>query len=982
MSKPDEAKWSWLKTLGVDTARAGTLPGEGEQAPPLETGRVNAGPNESKPPPKSGDSGDSKPPADPKGGNTPPSKPPAKSVDTAYAPSDHQQPKPNPEPAQKPLSREEVLRIYEAGRFKELPPTQKIKIETPNGIQEITVAEYRNRHAQATAWLKQNPGKGYGTKAYDPSEVWQQAAKKFGLDKFWYREYGFNPYLGLNAPQAPQPPVNQKPPPAPDPRNKSEIGKADTDPAQAKQPTPAPKQNKSNIGSGDTDPAQPAKPGQAPKQPAPGPGQSTVNIDAILDGVAALEGKLEVQRNKVAELQKRLEKGPSNVDELKIREELKLVRGRVAAIEAGIEAAAQAIEASPLMKGFKGSNPGETFKEAHKRFSKGDPEAQGRAAKILKWLGLFSLLAPLGEILTAETADEKIQKAMAAVHGLGSGIMDVTVIEGILGPGSGGAAMGILFLLGLCGEGGCQPDPEALKEALKRAARDQKYTALSKYMKEMHPEAVIEHPKAPGLLIPETGYRKLWEETEKKLDEIMKRRKDGAMAKGRAERAQQMRAFGVQDGITGEKLHDKVGLQYDLSDPALADAAKAEQDIRKGYEEGYKEGEAQKAAALKRAREIGLKDGKTGKPAQMEEIATWPVVKTSQGMTDREQAARAGLAGELLGAYQKAFDSVAPPGARIEGAGTMTAGQKVERDKKEAALKRAKQYGLEDGKTGKQARIEEIQKWKEVTDLEGTARAAVLHELIETYNKAFASVAPANAKGQAKGTVPAREKIAADRKEAALKRAWSLGKEDGTTGVKLNVEKIQNLPEIADFEGAERGALVHKLLEAYNKAYDSVPKKAGLTGGEKVARDKKADAITRAREMGTRDGKAGKRLNVEDIQDWPVVTELEGPARGTFLHELIETYNKAFEAVPKRQTAGERVAEDKKNAAIERARQWGLKDGKAGKISDMTEINTWPGMADMDPVARGPFIAQLIGIYNKAQAEASAAKNRAEPARR
>jgi hypothetical protein len=213
--------------------------------------------------------------------------------------------------------------------------------------------------------------------------------------------------------------------------------------------------------------------------------------------------------------------------------------------------------------------------------------------------------------------------------------------------------------------------------------------------------------------------------------------------------------------------------------------------------------------------------------------------------------------------------------------------------------------------------------------------------------------------------------VSRDRQAAALKRAGELGTSDGKLGMKMHVEKIQSWAEVTALESADRGTLLHQLLAAYNKAFEAVSKKSGPTAAEMVDADKKTAALKRARDVGTRDGQAGSRINFEDIQEWEVVTELEGAARAAFLHELLEAYNKAFEAVPVRPTAGQMVEGDKKAAAIQRARDWGLKDGKAGKVSDIKEIQAWPIVTGLDPVARGPFIAQLIGVYNKAQAEAS-----------
>jgi hypothetical protein len=434
-----------------------------------------------------------------------------------------------------------------------------------------------------------------------------------------------------------------------------------------------------------------------------------------------------------------------------------------------------------------------------------------------------------------------------------------------------------------------------------------------------------------------------------------------------------MRTLQIENGLYDSPVNPYTPEDAD-ADPFDQERAKViGTTMEKARQEGYKEGKARRDAIWKRANDLGLKDGKTGKPAGMEEIPKWPELQTSADMSERQVFARTTFLNKLLEVYKTAFDAIAPKDASGGTAGNMAAGEMATRDGKAAAMKRAKDYGVEDGKSGKRSRGEDIQNWKEVTELDGPDRAGLLHELIETYNKAFASVAPASPAASTDGKTSAREMVARDRKAAALKRAGEMGTSDGKLGQKLSIEKIQAWPEVTELGGADLATFLHQLLEVYNKAFEAVPKKAGPTAGQMVDRDKKDAALKRAREMGTRDGKAGSRVNLEDIQEWEVVTELEGAARGAFLHELLEAYNQAFEAVPVRLTAGEMVAGDKKTAAIQRARDWGSKDGKGGKVSDMKEIQTWPAVAELDPVARGPFIAQLIGVYNKAQAEAIAA---------
>jgi hypothetical protein len=128
-------------------------------------------------------------------GAPPPNPPPGKSPSNPPPSSGHTVGETPPPPGKKPMTREEVLEVFEKTRHKSLPPTQRIKIKTPKGVEEMTVGEYRVRREQALEWMKKNPGKNHGTKFYDPSESYKQAAEQFGLDPMWHRPYGLNPYL-------------------------------------------------------------------------------------------------------------------------------------------------------------------------------------------------------------------------------------------------------------------------------------------------------------------------------------------------------------------------------------------------------------------------------------------------------------------------------------------------------------------------------------------------------------------------------------------------------------------------------------------------------------------------------------------------------------------------------------------------------------------------------------------------------------------
>jgi hypothetical protein len=191
---------------------------------------------------------------------------------------------------------------------------------------------------------------------------------------------------------------------------------------------------------------------------------------------------------------------------------------------------------------------------------------------------------------------------------------------------------------------------------------------------------------------------------------------------------------------------------------------------------------------------------------------------------------------------------------------------------------RARKAGLKDGKTGKQSQIEQIQKWPEVTEVEATSRGAFLADLIEAYNKAFDSVAPANSAPRAPNTVSGGELVARDKLAALLKRAAELGTTDDKTGKQSHLEELHKWPEVTELEKAAGLALHGQLVVAYTKAFNSAaPATPAL--------------LQRARELGQKDAKSGTPLNMSEISKWP-----EAQTNPAVLQQLIEAYNKEFKS--------------------------------------------------------------------------------------
>jgi hypothetical protein len=707
---------------------------------------------------------------------------------------------------------------------------------------------------------------------------------------------------------------------------------------------------KSSLASLEKDPNTPKSPdtdtpkstdSKAPKT-TNAPAEPVKSLDEVAKRAEELDRKTKELNKQVAEAQKQYEKSQSQADKAKFEEKLKGFEKQRAAIETDFDNLAKKIEAMPGMEGVRGATTGETLGKARERFSKiaGAGRTVATVGSLL--VTTFSLLMEIKGILEAKTMGEAVGKTLDLAKGVAVNVAGAGLVSYI----TKSARAGGIFMLftALKDNASDVPDPKELAKLEKKETN----LAIALVLDERYPGSV----QFDGYeYLVDARYRTQQQALEKTVERLRKQH----VEKEDARMVQRGREVGIRDGLTGKRLHvQKVnadsGYYVQVEGLDVKESQAQGAALFKGYNAGYQEGEDRKTAALKKALVLGFNDGKAGKPPQTEQFTKWPEVQTS-GLAEVEAVARGALLGEILAAYKKAFESSAPASPKPRPGGDMTSGELVARDHRNAAIKRAGAWGLEDGKTGKQARIEEIQKWTEVTELEGTERGKFLHELIEIYNKAFATVAPAGAVTDTGGKLSAGEKVARDKKAAAMKRAWQLGTDDGKTGVKLQFEKIQKWPEVTELEGPARGTFLAQLLAAYTKAFDAVPPKAGPTGGERVSSEKKAEALKRAAEMGVAAGKAGQHptLALSKMEGWPAVAELQGKDREEFLRQLIQAYSKA--CVP----------------------ELGRRDGKAGRKEHMDLIQKWPSVTKLEGAARGAFLHQLLEAYLKAFDEAASA---------
>lgn len=93
----------------------------------------------------------------------------------------------------------DVIQSRPAPNVARLPADTKITVKTPQGPKQMTVGEYRQRHAQAEKWMSQqmqkyqsSPGAQKGALPPNHADLSKQAQQKFGLDPGW-QSIG-NPY--------------------------------------------------------------------------------------------------------------------------------------------------------------------------------------------------------------------------------------------------------------------------------------------------------------------------------------------------------------------------------------------------------------------------------------------------------------------------------------------------------------------------------------------------------------------------------------------------------------------------------------------------------------------------------------------------------------------------------------------------------------------------------------------------------------------
>lgn len=331
--------------------------------------------------------------------------------------------------------------------------------------------------------------------------------------------------------------------------------------------------------------------------------------------------------------------------------------------------------------------------------------------------------------------------------------------------------------------------------------------------------------------------------------------------------------LGFKDGLAGEASHF-----VEVQSTVYADEDEDRLALQ-NYDVGYKEGGAKRLSILARARALADNDANAGKGALGQtEFVKWPEYQS--------------IGPAIQAAYHQAY----------------AAGQKTHaKAQQEVVLERARELGTKDGNAWKgKVHWAEIIKWPEFSSMSAELTLAY----VGSYDQASTTRLQ-------------------DNKEHVFFLARQAGEVDGTAGnAAAHLSELKELPEYKSL-GPE---LENAYFKAYNKAAAAAKEAelhraheeyAYINDNTKAAAANREAVLQRARDLGQKDGKAGKGLlHQAEISNWPEYQSM-GPA-------IQSAYSTAY-------------VEAKNEAAMQRARELGVNDRKAGKGAlHEAEIAQWP----------------------------------------
>jgi hypothetical protein len=362
---------------------------------------------------------------------------------------------------------------------------------------------------------------------------------------------------------------------------------------------PLPKLAYANATAGQPDPKAPTA--QAPKAPT-----SQVNLKQLESQVADFARRAEAVNKAFESYEKSAGKGAGAKDEAtKLQKQSE-------ALKAEGEALVKKLAASPELADIAGKTSKETFDRAR---AKGQRTGGGGAlGTVMQLANAFDLLQDIQYILKADGVLDGIQRAVQVGGKQAMGAAQMALFTSITR--STPVAAVLTMVLGMCGDqaNACEAQEEARRQEeqdkqLREQARQEAY-AIGKFLDENVPGSV-EWLEDHWVI----KNKKVWDATARRVDQMRRE----AYAKQKAERLAPFEKMGAEDGLAG--AYPQKGKAWDSSENLQLQTEAVD-----AYEKTWKQGNARRKDALKRAKGRGQRDGMEGKPINLEQLWSFPEI--------------------------------------------------------------------------------------------------------------------------------------------------------------------------------------------------------------------------------------------------------------------------------------------------------------------------------------------------------------------
>jgi hypothetical protein len=348
---------------------------------------------------------------------------------------------------------------------------------------------------------------------------------------------------------------------------------------------------------------------QGTTPPPPQTAAATFDVNKLQKDTTEFVRKLEETKKAYDDLQTKLDQARLPSESEKLRKQADALEKQFDAIQKEGETLAKQIAAAPEMAGITGATPAETVSKARAKMDKVAVHGKAVGPILLQLQDAYAMVESIRYVFQADTALEGVIRTGKVAAGYAAGAAEFALARYL----AGSTAVGWV-VVGVINLDSCQSEPsEERKRALRKWDRlEAKKVAVGKLLEKIAPGSV-EFPKGEYGEWLKVNNQKVFDATLKQVDQL--RRENLAL---------EAKKVGITDGLVGAT---KPITKFFPSEEDLDDLGITYKDLYAAYQEGLPVGKSQREAAIKRARDAGLKDGKAGKAANFDAVKKWPEMR-------------------------------------------------------------------------------------------------------------------------------------------------------------------------------------------------------------------------------------------------------------------------------------------------------------------------------------------------------------------